>query len=131
MGASFTRKSDGKEICTRTVISQHIMEDLGAIPTPGEFLREMPIKQWMAGITASAKKRMQSLTIDGQDNKEAYITSEIKWTISLVPPDCPGTYLGCKDEGSVTFVVVYDGMLWDEDIAYWAELPIGPIHKNV
>jgi hypothetical protein len=130
MGASFTRKSDGKEICTRTVISQHIMEDLGAIPTPGEFLREMPIKQWMAGITASAKKRMQSLTIDGQDNKEAYITSEIKWTISLVPPDCPGTYLGCKDEGSVTILVVYDGMLWDEDIAYWAELPIGPIHKN-
>lgn len=131
MGASFVRKSDGKEVCTRTVISQHITEDLGAIPTPGEFLREMPIKQWMAGITASAKKRMQSLTIEGHNNQEAYITASIQWNISLTPPENEGEYLVCSNEGGEVELGTYNGKTWNKEVAYWARFPISPIHKNV
>jgi len=48
-GHSFTN-SDGRLVAVRDVAEQHIIEDLGRIPSLDEYLAEMNIKPWMAGI---------------------------------------------------------------------------------
>jgi hypothetical protein len=45
--------SDGKEVFVRDVAEQHVLEDLGWIPSLSDWLREMPAQPWMAG----ARKR--------------------------------------------------------------------------
>lgn len=136
IGPTFKRKSDGVEVCTRTVVSHHILEDLGAIPTAGEFLREMPLRSWMAGINAETKKRMQALTIEGDGKHEAYIRSDIKWILnSADPPDENGDYI-VSDFSGRTFPGRYSEGQWFKlqpgnlkkiSVAYWAEYPKSPV----
>lgn len=45
--------SDGKEVFVRDVAEQHVLEDLGFIPSLSDWLQEMPAQPWMAG----ARKR--------------------------------------------------------------------------
>jgi hypothetical protein len=40
--------SDGREVPVRLVAEQHIIEDLGFIPTLENWLEELPLKTWMA-----------------------------------------------------------------------------------
>ena len=42
--------SDGKEVFVRDVAEQHVLEDLGFIPSLSDWLKEMPCKPWMAGM---------------------------------------------------------------------------------
>jgi hypothetical protein len=142
IGSSFKRKSDGVDVCTRSVITQHIMEDLGAVPTPGEFLREMPLKYWMTGIKEKDKLRMQSLTIEGDSNKEAYITSSIRWNLyKNGKPEKEGYYIVAVENYSEPAVLYYDPAkdewkdtekifaICDIHFQYWAELPISPVEN--
>ncbi len=62
-GDLYRRPSDGALVSTRTIASQHITEDLGCIPTPEVFLREMPIRSWMRGFSKSEIRNMQYLTV--------------------------------------------------------------------
>jgi hypothetical protein len=41
--------SDGKEVFVRDVAEQHVLEDLGWVPSLSDWLREMPAQPWMAG----------------------------------------------------------------------------------
>jgi hypothetical protein len=41
--------SDGKEVFVRDIAEQHVLEDLGFIPSLSDWLREMPAEPWMAG----------------------------------------------------------------------------------
>jgi hypothetical protein len=41
--------SDGKEVFVRDIAEQHVLEDLGWIPSLSDWLREMPSQPWMAG----------------------------------------------------------------------------------
>ena len=41
--------SEGKEVFIRDVAEQHVLEDLGCVPSLSDWLNEMPIKPWMAG----------------------------------------------------------------------------------
>jgi hypothetical protein len=41
--------SDGREVFVRDVAEQHVLEDLGCIPSLSDWLNEMPAKPWMAG----------------------------------------------------------------------------------
>lgn len=43
--------SDGKEFSVRDVAEDHIIEDLGFIPSLEKWLSGMPIEQWMGGPT--------------------------------------------------------------------------------
>jgi hypothetical protein len=45
-GISLTN-SDGREVPVRFIGEQHVIEDLGRIPSVSEWLREMPIRAWM------------------------------------------------------------------------------------
>lgn len=62
-GDLYKRPSDGQFVATRTVAEVHILEDMQAILTPGEFLREMPIRRWMNGLTLEQRRATQSLRI--------------------------------------------------------------------
>jgi hypothetical protein len=42
--------SDGGEVMVRDVAEQHVLEDLGFIPSLSDWLAEMPSKPWMAGM---------------------------------------------------------------------------------
>ena len=63
-GHVYRRDSDGVEVPTRLLIEQHIVEDLNAILSPAEFLREMPLRPWMNGLTARQRERLRAMTID-------------------------------------------------------------------
>lgn len=41
--------SDGVEFCPREVAEQHVVEDLGLIPTVQDWLYTMPLEEWMVG----------------------------------------------------------------------------------
>lgn len=41
--------SDGKEISTRQIAEDHVKEDLGFLPTPEQWLKNLPLEPWMLG----------------------------------------------------------------------------------
>ena len=41
--------SVGREVFVRDIAEQHVLEDLGHIPSLSDWLREMPPQPWMAG----------------------------------------------------------------------------------
>lgn len=42
--------SDGREVSTRDVAEQHIIEDLGFLPSLEDYLDELPLSKWHGGI---------------------------------------------------------------------------------
>lgn len=40
--------SDGKNISVRDIAEDHVVEDIGYIPTIEQWLKELPISEWMA-----------------------------------------------------------------------------------
>lgn len=42
------KNSEGRDIAVRLIAEQHIIEDLGFIPTLENWLDQMPLKVWMA-----------------------------------------------------------------------------------
>ena len=41
--------SDGAKVSVRDVAEDHVLEDLGTIPSLDDWLTELPIQQWMGG----------------------------------------------------------------------------------
>ncbi len=41
--------SDGRAVCVRDIGEDHVIEDLGFIPTMERWLKHMPIEDWMGG----------------------------------------------------------------------------------
>ena len=41
------KNSDGREIAVRDVLEQHVMEDMGHIPTVEDWFKNMPQEPWM------------------------------------------------------------------------------------
>lgn len=52
----FITNSDGKQVFVRDIAEQHVLEDLGFIPSLTDWLREMPSQPWMAGPRKVAVK---------------------------------------------------------------------------
>jgi len=63
-GTYFTN-SDGKKVSTRDVAEEHIIQDLGFIPTMEQYLNNMKFQPWMGGTEkgqhSKSKKRHISL----------------------------------------------------------------------
>ena len=43
------KNSDGKDISVRDIAEQHVLEDLGFIPSLNDYLKHMDLAPWMAG----------------------------------------------------------------------------------
>lgn len=61
-GALITN-SDGKSVSTRDIAEEHILQDLGFIPTMEKWLSKMPIEGWMSGT----RKRTKFIKFEGAD----------------------------------------------------------------
>lgn len=45
----YFENSDGKLIATRDVLEEHVIEDMGRIPTVQDYLTDMPMYDWLGG----------------------------------------------------------------------------------
>ena len=50
--------SNGKEVNTRDIAEEHVIQDLGMIPTVENWLTKMPIEPWMAGDRKNHQKKV-------------------------------------------------------------------------
>jgi len=151
IGPSFTRESDGEEVCTRTVCTQHIMEDLNMVPTLGEFLREMPLRRWMQQANPDEIRRMKEHSISDEaqaltpvlrhDRYADRVQSTVVWRNDT--PPVTGYYLvdsSCSSAAGQP-VLWYDNdetPTWHLEPGgefvepeffprYWAKVPVDPI----
>jgi hypothetical protein len=60
---SMMTNSDGKQVSVRDLGEEHVLEDLGFIPTMQDWLEKMPIEPWMSGT----RKRTRVVTFNGAD----------------------------------------------------------------
>lgn len=51
--------SDGKKVPTRDVGENHVLEDMGFIPSLEDWLDTMPIEPWMGGIHRLSKEERE------------------------------------------------------------------------
>jgi hypothetical protein len=53
--------SDGREFSTRDIAEQHILDDLGSIPSVSHWLNNMAFQPWMGGHVRSKARQYQTL----------------------------------------------------------------------
>lgn len=144
IGPVLKRASDDVEICTRTICTQHIMEDLNTVPTLGEFLREMPLRRWMMKATSKEISMMKKQTFSeetqsSKENAETKILAGVVWYKGN--PEIPGWYLvdrvaaaqsearGCPAlyylEGK--WYIDTEDMVEQTPPTWWACMPVDPI----
>jgi len=73
-GISITN-SDGKVIPVRFIGEQHVIEDLGRIPTVSDWLSEMPLKSWMGPksqltVTLEPNNNVDGKTLESLSTRE-------------------------------------------------------------
>lgn len=67
-GKVIVRASDGKEIPTRPVLEQHVLEDLGRIPTLEQCLAQVTLEPWMYKNAEPLSRGYQD---DGSEHTES------------------------------------------------------------
>lgn len=50
------RNSDGKLVSVRDIGEQHVLDDLGTIPTVQDYLQHLEFKQWFGGPVKKTRK---------------------------------------------------------------------------
>ena len=65
---TFIVNSEGKKVSVRDIAEDHVMDDLGFIPTVEHWLGELPVRTWMSG--SRKKKRFKNGEVVTQDNLE-------------------------------------------------------------
>jgi len=53
--------TETRAVPVRLIAERHIIEDLGWLPSPSDYIRDMPLKPWMSG----AQKREMALSVLG------------------------------------------------------------------
>ena len=54
----YIRNADGKDVSVRDIAEEHVIEDLGFIPTVEKWLNMIPIEGWMSG---TRKRRVERI----------------------------------------------------------------------
>ena len=57
------KNSEGKDVCVRDIAEEHVLQDLGFIPTVQDWIKDMPIQGWMSGT----RKRTKVLSFNNED----------------------------------------------------------------
>ena len=60
--------STGRAVSTRDVAEQHVMEDLGTIPTLESWLRNMRIEPWMSGAV-KVRGKVKHIPMEKTDDR--------------------------------------------------------------
>lgn len=53
--------SEGKKVHVRDIAEQHILDDMGRIPTISDYLKDMPFYNWLGGLPS---KKIQIKMVD-------------------------------------------------------------------
>lgn len=53
----YITNSEGKKVCVRDIGEDHVIEDLGFIPTMERWLKNLPIETWMLGGSLKKKSK--------------------------------------------------------------------------
>lgn len=69
--------SEGKEVPVRLLAEEHIIDDLGFIPTVEHWLGEMPIYKWMSGTVKKTKAEPKPIN-KPQETKETSQAAEYR-----------------------------------------------------
>ncbi len=56
--------SDGTLVAVRDVAEEHILQDLGFIPTIEFWLTEMPVREWMSGTMKRKSVKTKTISFD-------------------------------------------------------------------
>ena len=56
MFGTYITNSEDKKVQVRDIAEQHVLEDLGYIPTLQDYVEEMDVKPWMTGIRKAQTK---------------------------------------------------------------------------
>lgn len=63
--------SDGKKVCTRDIAEDHVLEDLGFIPTMEHWFKNMTMQDWMfGGRRAEIKERFIEIEATNDTEEE-------------------------------------------------------------
>lgn len=54
---TYFKNSQGKDVSVRDVAEDHVIEDLGFIPTMENYLKNMQIQEWMSGTMRNRRKK--------------------------------------------------------------------------
>lgn len=73
-GVSITNR-DGREVPVRFIGEQHVMEDLGCIPTASDWLSEMPMRSWMGPRSKLA------ITVEDEEDSSKRVKKKLKKNI--------------------------------------------------
>lgn len=61
---TYITNSEGRQICVRDLGEDHVIEDLGFIPTIEKWLKNTPIEGWMGGMMRGKVDRVRVIKID-------------------------------------------------------------------
>jgi hypothetical protein len=56
---TFIVNSDGKKVMTRDIAEQHVLDDMGRIPSVQDYLQHMPMLDWLGGPKRKLLKSME------------------------------------------------------------------------
>ena len=59
---------DGREVFVRDVAEQHVLEDIGFIPSLSDWLKELPSQPWMAGARTLRAADVQIIPASRREN---------------------------------------------------------------
>jgi hypothetical protein len=69
--------SDGVEVSTREIAENHIIEDLGFLPSLEDFLDELPLSKWHGGIHRLAKDERPPTPAEKRMEQRLRVTREL------------------------------------------------------
>jgi hypothetical protein len=61
-----------KQVPSRLILERHVIEDLGRIPTPEDYLNNMKLLPWMAGAFKGSQQVMVQTMPDMEEILERY-----------------------------------------------------------
>lgn len=61
---TFITNSDGRQVSVRDIGEQHVLEDLGFIPSMEQWLSGLSIQPWMGGIGKNDRAKAKTITYD-------------------------------------------------------------------
>lgn len=56
--------SDGREVCVRDIAEDHVIQDLGFIPTVEKWLESLQLTPWMMGNLVNSTKKKKVIKFD-------------------------------------------------------------------
>lgn len=59
----YIKTSEGKDVSVRDIAEEHIIQDLGFIPTVEKYLNNMVIEPWMSGTKKSDRSKTQFIPL--------------------------------------------------------------------